>query len=264
MNRTDIILPFQLHTVRGKGAVLRTSLGDDVTPENVRDAWAKVTDMSGAEHLSSITEATGSLVEILDSLNASAPATGSADSASGYSDTFTFNNKDLILYALGGWWPSRVNPCRIKITVSKFNFQLAQPPRIPSIWNFCTKIIRNSLHSRVTSFSRVFCCKWHPTWQPLHWNTLNWICHRFCMANSIWKSLASCPSKDNWKPPAPWSMFATRNQEPSSLLTVCISVPNSLLNGQISITFFHCRRHLRSRREPSVQKSVGDIHCWRW
>lgn len=78
-------------------------MGDDVTPENVRDAWSKVTDMSSAEHLSSITEATGSLVEILDSLDASASANGSADSASGYSDTFAFNNKDLVLYALGGW-----------------------------------------------------------------------------------------------------------------------------------------------------------------
>lgn len=90
----------QLHTVRGKGTVLRASLSDDVTPENVRDAWAKVTDMSGAEHLNSITEATGSLVEILDSLEA--PANASTNPSDNYSDTFAFNNKDLILYALGG------------------------------------------------------------------------------------------------------------------------------------------------------------------
>lgn len=54
--------------------------------------------MSGAEHLNSITEATGSLVEILDSLEAPASANPSDD----YSDTFAFNNKDLVLYALGG------------------------------------------------------------------------------------------------------------------------------------------------------------------
>lgn len=94
--------PLQLHTVRGKGTVLRASLSDDVTPENVRDAWAKVTDMSGAEHLNSITEATGSLVEILDSLEA--PANASANPSDDYSDTFAFNNKDLVLYALGGGW----------------------------------------------------------------------------------------------------------------------------------------------------------------
>lgn len=95
----------QIETVRGKGAVLRSSLADDVTPENVRDAWANVTDMSGAEHLNSITEATGSLVEILDSLQSPASGTaGSANTAGTYSDTFTFNNKDLILYALGGLW----------------------------------------------------------------------------------------------------------------------------------------------------------------
>lgn len=56
--------------------------------------------MSGAEHLNSITEATGSLVEILDSLETPASTTTSAD----YSDTFAFNNKDLVLYALGGEW----------------------------------------------------------------------------------------------------------------------------------------------------------------
>lgn len=92
-----------MHTVRGKGALLRTSLADDVTPENVRDAWANVTNMSGAEHLNSITEATGSLVDILDNLEASATANGATSTADKYSDTFTFNSKDLILYALGGW-----------------------------------------------------------------------------------------------------------------------------------------------------------------
>lgn len=71
-----------------------------MTPENVRDAWAKVTDMSGAEHLNSITEATGSLVDILDSF--SAANNGATSKANEYSDTFSFNNKDLVLYALGG------------------------------------------------------------------------------------------------------------------------------------------------------------------
>lgn len=92
-----------MHTVRGKGALLRASLADDVTPENVRDAWANVTNMNGAEHLNSITEATGSLVEILDNLEASTAANGATSTADEYSDTFAFNSKDLIVYALGGW-----------------------------------------------------------------------------------------------------------------------------------------------------------------
>lgn len=86
--------------VRGKGAILRASLGDDVSPENVRDAWEKVVDMSKAEAMNSITEATGSLVEILDNLENSSDSNQTA--VSEYSDNFSFNNKDLILYALGG------------------------------------------------------------------------------------------------------------------------------------------------------------------
>lgn len=94
---------FQLHMIRGKGAVLRTSLADDVTPENVRDAWGKVTDMNAAEHMSSIAEATGSLVEILDNLESSQTGESNSTVASvDYSDNFSYNNKDLILYALGG------------------------------------------------------------------------------------------------------------------------------------------------------------------
>lgn len=87
--------------VRGKGAVLRSSLSEDVTPESVRDAWSKVTDMKNAERLDSITEATGSLVEVLDSLQ----NTNSGDNnpeEDKKSDNFTFGYKDLILYALGG------------------------------------------------------------------------------------------------------------------------------------------------------------------
>lgn len=91
----------KLHTIRGKGSLLRSSLSQDVTPENVRDAWEKVTDMSNAERMSSITEATGSLVELLDKLNgAQGVQASSADQK--HIDTFSFANKDLILYALGG------------------------------------------------------------------------------------------------------------------------------------------------------------------
>lgn len=68
-----------------------------MTPEKVRDAWEKVIDMKNATHVESITEATGTLVELLDGMNID-----QSESAAGeYTDEFSFTNKDLILYALG-------------------------------------------------------------------------------------------------------------------------------------------------------------------
>lgn len=90
--------------MRGKGAILRSSITEDVTIERVRDAWSQVTDMSKAEQMSSITEATGSLVELLDQLEGGqggAQKSGNSNQ-SDISDVFSFGNKDLILYALGG------------------------------------------------------------------------------------------------------------------------------------------------------------------
>lgn len=89
--------------VRGKGSVLRSSLSDDVTPENVRDAWQNVVDMSNATRMNSITEASASLMEIVDQLEGrSGNASSQAGGGSKYKDVFKFGNKDLILYALGG------------------------------------------------------------------------------------------------------------------------------------------------------------------
>lgn len=85
--------------MRGKGAILRSSISEDVTIENVRDAWSQVTDMSKAEQMGTITEATGSLVELLDKLEEGQKG---SQKQSEISDAFSFGNKDLILYALGG------------------------------------------------------------------------------------------------------------------------------------------------------------------
>lgn len=86
-----------MHTIRGNGAVLRSSLSENVTPEKVRDAWEKVIDMKNATHIESITEATGTLVGLLDGMNID-----QTESAAGeYTDEFSFTSKDLILYALG-------------------------------------------------------------------------------------------------------------------------------------------------------------------
>lgn len=57
--------------------------------------------MSKAERLDSITEATASLVDVIDNLQNTAGDENNNDSNQ-YSDNFTFNYKDLILYALGG------------------------------------------------------------------------------------------------------------------------------------------------------------------
>lgn len=68
-----------------------------MTPEIVRDSWGKVIDMNNAMHVESITEATGTLVGLLDGMNID-----QSESAAGeYTDEFSFTNKDLILYALG-------------------------------------------------------------------------------------------------------------------------------------------------------------------
>lgn len=42
------------HLVRGKGALLRHKITDTVSPENVRDVWNKLTDMTQATRLNSI------------------------------------------------------------------------------------------------------------------------------------------------------------------------------------------------------------------
>lgn len=90
----------KLHIVRGQGAFLRASIDNDVSPEYVRDVWSKVTDMSEAQRFESNAEATGHLSNILEQLQQST-STGEASDVKKYSDTFKFNYKDLVLYALG-------------------------------------------------------------------------------------------------------------------------------------------------------------------
>ncbi|EDV99882.1 peroxisomal multifunctional enzyme type 2 [Drosophila grimshawi] len=88
----------KVHMVRGKGAVLRPSLQETVTLENVQNAWNKVTDMSKTTHLNTIAEASGTLLEVLEKLNSNGDG-GATDAV--VEDDFTFGNKELILYALG-------------------------------------------------------------------------------------------------------------------------------------------------------------------
>lgn len=83
----------KVQTVRGKGAVLRTSLDTKViTPEYVKSVWSQVVDMSEAKNCPSIQEASMKLMKILENVQ---------EGRVGHEDTFNFGAKDLILYALG-------------------------------------------------------------------------------------------------------------------------------------------------------------------
>lgn len=83
----------KLHYVRGEGHVLRTSLHENVTLEFVRDVWSRVTDMSKAKHLDRISDASATLMGVLEKLESKTEE---------FTDVFTFGPKDCALYALGG------------------------------------------------------------------------------------------------------------------------------------------------------------------
>ncbi|XP_046404303.1 peroxisomal multifunctional enzyme type 2 [Ischnura elegans] len=82
--------------VRSPGKVLRKHISDGVTPEDVRDAWEKVTDMSSPVHLDSIQEETGSIMQSLEELKDKKTAIVESEEEG----VFEVKDKDLILYAL--------------------------------------------------------------------------------------------------------------------------------------------------------------------
>ncbi|XP_075217248.1 peroxisomal Multifunctional enzyme type 2 isoform X2 [Lycorma delicatula] len=87
------------HIVRGKGQLLRKKKSDLVTPEVVQNNWGPVTDMSEAEHLGSIQEATASLMGYLENLRDSSAV---EKSSKGSIETiFNVTERDSIIYALG-------------------------------------------------------------------------------------------------------------------------------------------------------------------
>ncbi|KAF5307489.1 hypothetical protein FQR65_LT06844 [Abscondita terminalis] len=82
---------------RGNGTLIRKKITDSVSIENVRDSWMKIVDVKDATLCESVNVATSSLMESLDRLQ-----TGTEISTtSREGDIFTFDSKDLILYALG-------------------------------------------------------------------------------------------------------------------------------------------------------------------
>lgn len=88
------------YLVQGKGSVLRTSLGQTVTPEFVKKMWNKVTDMSAAHHCENSSQTIGNLMNMVEELK-TAESQQSSSSSAEVTDEFEFVGKDLILYALG-------------------------------------------------------------------------------------------------------------------------------------------------------------------
>ncbi|XP_026286944.1 peroxisomal multifunctional enzyme type 2 [Frankliniella occidentalis] len=85
----------QCQMYRGEGVSLRKRITDDLSIEDVRDSWEKVTDMSKATPLTTIQAATSNLMTVLEELR-TAPASGKV-----VKDKFSYTPRDLIIYALG-------------------------------------------------------------------------------------------------------------------------------------------------------------------
>lgn len=84
--------------IRSNGALLRSSMAENVTIEKVRDNWTEVTNMEKAKHFKFMREATVSLVEALETMREGAKISNDDDD----SNVCDYTEKDLILYALGG------------------------------------------------------------------------------------------------------------------------------------------------------------------
>lgn len=86
--------------VRGKGALLRYKITDNVVPEKVRDLWGQVVNMEGAEQMPDIQEVTLALMSCLEQLRENQEKSSSPKTV-GSPDEHTFGPKDCIIYALG-------------------------------------------------------------------------------------------------------------------------------------------------------------------
>nr|CAI5840992.1 unnamed protein product [Callosobruchus analis] len=79
--------------IRSNGALLRSSVLDDVTIEKVRDKWDQICDLDNSRRMNSAQEATGALMEALEGLKNKVEDEKP--------DIFEFGNRDGMLYALG-------------------------------------------------------------------------------------------------------------------------------------------------------------------
>ncbi|XP_033333627.1 peroxisomal multifunctional enzyme type 2 [Megalopta genalis] len=87
------------HLVRASGSTLRQSLSQDVTPEDVEQNWAAVTNMSSAKHFDSIEHVTGQFMTAIEEMKSG--NTNNGNSTQDNSLTHTYTTRDTILYALG-------------------------------------------------------------------------------------------------------------------------------------------------------------------
>lgn len=82
--------------VRGKGSVLRRSLADPVSIEDVKEKWDKVVNVDKIDYLGSIQEETANLTKYFSEMD------GSSDEADDdFSDKYLATFKDCITFALG-------------------------------------------------------------------------------------------------------------------------------------------------------------------
>lgn len=81
--------------------MLRSSFSDKVTIEKVRASWSNIMNMNGAQHVESIQAATALLADSLEELS-SGKSVKETDSNGVATDEFEYNDRKLLLYALGG------------------------------------------------------------------------------------------------------------------------------------------------------------------
>lgn len=111
--------------IQSQGSVIRASLSDEPTPENVQREWHKITDMSQAKHMKTGTDFMKTLMDQLEYLGAD-----KNNNRKVVSDTFSFGSKDLILYALGS--ESSHHIVKIDVSLIDVIFQLEQ--RLRTHW----------------------------------------------------------------------------------------------------------------------------------
>ncbi|CAK1584587.1 unnamed protein product [Parnassius mnemosyne] len=111
------------HLVRSSGTPLRKKPTDLVTIETVKEAWPQVVNMKNAYHLDKIAEVTVDLVEKLQDFEEQSRLDSEKEA---YWSTYTYNSKDLVLYALG-IGASVVNPTDLKFLYESHENFVALP-----------------------------------------------------------------------------------------------------------------------------------------
>ncbi|XP_053615096.1 peroxisomal multifunctional enzyme type 2-like [Plodia interpunctella] len=88
------------HFIRSNGTPLKHKPSDPVTIESVREFWPKVVDMRNGKHIDRIAEVTVDLVEKLQEFDERSKQDAAIGRES-YWSSYSYNAKDLALYALG-------------------------------------------------------------------------------------------------------------------------------------------------------------------